>query len=59
VLSFLYILASICLLALGTTGFHSYAGWVLASVFGFALLSFLVGWLPLKLGLRQLRNFEF
>ena len=59
VLSFLYILGSVLLLGFGTTGFRPQTGWVLASISSFSLLSFLVGWLPLKLGLRQLRHFEF
>ncbi len=59
VLSFLYILASVLLLAFGTTGLQARAAWVVASVGAFALLSFFIGWLPLKLGLRQLRRFEF
>jgi ABC-2 type transport system permease protein len=58
VLSFLYILASVLVLAFGTTGLHDHASWAAASVFVFVLLSFLIGWLPLKLGLRHLKNFE-
>jgi ABC-2 type transport system permease protein len=58
VLSFLYILASVLLLGFGTTGSHSRASWVVASLSGFALLSFFIGWLPLKLGLAQLRHLE-
>jgi ABC-2 type transport system permease protein len=59
VLSFFYILASVLLLGFGTTGLHSHSGWVIACVSGFTLLSFLIGWLPLKLGFRQLKRFEF
>jgi len=59
VLSFLYILASVLLLGLGATGLHPHAAWVVASVSGFAALSLLIGWLPIKLGLRQLKDFEF
>jgi ABC-2 type transport system permease protein len=58
VLSFLYILASVLLLAFGTTGMRIRASWALASVAAFVLLSFLIGWLPLKLGLRQLDRIE-
>ena len=58
VLSFLYILASVLLLAFGTTGLHVQPGWAFASVAGFVLLSFLIGWLPLKLGLRQAGRIE-
>ena len=58
VLSSLYILASVLLLGFGTTGLHGRASWAVGSVAGFVLLSFLIGWLPLKLGLGQLKNFE-
>jgi ABC-2 type transport system permease protein len=44
----------------GITGFllahATYAA--VTSVVAFALLSFVIGWLPLKFGLRQLKNFE-
>ena len=59
VLSFFYILASVLLLGFGTTGFHPHSGWVIATVSSFTLLSFLIGWLPLKLGLHHLKHFEF
>jgi ABC-2 type transport system permease protein len=58
VLSFLYILASVLLLGFGTTGLHGRASWAAESVIAFVLLSFLIGWLPLKMGLQQLKNFE-
>ena len=58
VLSFLYILASVLLLAFGTIGLHDHASWAVSSVLGFVLLSALIGWLPLKWGLQQLKNFE-
>lgn len=56
ILSFVYILGSIVFLAFGApwsaTGIVSWtqaaSGWA-----GFAVLSFLTGWLPLKLGLRR------
>ena len=61
VLSFLYILGSVVLLALASP-------WsavtsppkiqVIACLIGFGILSLLLGWLPLRLGLRALRNFE-
>ena len=61
VLSFLYILGSVVLLAGG-------APWslpedvsfsrILASLAGFAALSGLLGWLPFNLGLRRLEQFE-
>jgi ABC-2 type transport system permease protein len=58
VLSFLYILASVLLLGVGTTGMHLQASWVLGSITSFVLLSFVIGWLPLKLGLAQLKHLE-
>ena len=58
VLSFLYILASVLLLGFGTTRLHLHAGTVAASLSGFLVLSFVVGWLPLRLGLAQLRFLE-
>jgi ABC-2 type transport system permease protein len=59
VLSFLYILASVLLLGFGTTGLHLNQIWIFASVIGFTILSSLIGWVPLKIGLRQLKDFEF
>jgi ABC-2 type transport system permease protein len=58
VLSSLYILASIGLLVFGTMGLHGHESWAIESVIGFVLLSFFVGWLPLKMGLKHLKNFE-
>ena len=58
VLSSLYILASIALLVVGTIGLHAHPSWTVESVVAFAWLSFATGWLPLKFGLRQLKNFE-
>jgi ABC-2 type transport system permease protein len=58
VLSSLYILASIALLVFGTMGLHGHQSWAVESVVAFVLLSVLIGWLPLKFGLRQLKNFE-
>jgi ABC-2 type transport system permease protein len=62
VLSFVYILGSVLLLAFAWPGLRRHTPspeWALASVVVFALLSFVLGWLPLKLGLRQLPKFEF
>jgi ABC-2 type transport system permease protein len=59
VLSFLYILATVLLLGFGTGGFHGRAAWVVASIFAFIVLSACVGWVPLRLGFRQLKKFEF
>ena len=58
VLSSLYILASIALLVIGTAGLRANPGWTIESIIAFALVSFLTGWLPLKFGLQQLKNFE-
>jgi ABC-2 type transport system permease protein len=58
VLSFVYILASVLMLGFGTEGFRAQVGWTVASLATFLLLSLLVGWLPLKFGLRQLSSFE-
>ncbi len=58
VLSSLYIFGSIGLLVFGTMGLHGHASWAVESVVGFVLLSVLVGWLPLKWGLKHLKNFE-
>lgn len=58
VLSVLYILCSVLLLALGAT--NPRAGFTTATVsFAvFALLSFCVGWLPMRWGLRALKRLE-
>ena len=58
VLSFLYILASILLLSLGTTVAHRRLSWELPTVCAFVFLSFAIGWLPLKFGLSRLRHLE-
>ena len=58
VLSSIYIIASLALLVVGGGGFHAHTGLVFLSIVGFVALSFGVGWLPLKLGLQQLKNFE-
>jgi len=63
VLSFLYIVASVTLLAVGSPwswtrpGESSFA-LLLGSWAAFALLSVLLGWLPLRLGLRKVAEFE-
>ena len=62
VVSFLYILISVALLAVGSPwgfkGAQSFS-WVAISITGFAFLSLLVGQLPLHLGLRRVSRFEF
>ncbi len=62
VLSFLYILGSVLVLAFGSAEMRTRAPsevWAAVSVSIFFLLSFLLGWLPFKFGLRQLKHFEF
>jgi len=59
VLSFLYILASVLLLALGNAAWPTRVVWVGEAAGTFILLSLVVGWLPFRLGLRQLERFEF
>ena len=58
VLSSIYIIASLTLLVLGGGGYHSHSDWVVASLIAFLLLSFLIGWVPMKLAMKQLKNFE-
>ena len=62
VLSFLYILGSVVLLALATPWARPDAVSFLRTVLclgSFAALSCALGWLPLKLGLRRVKTFEF
>jgi ABC-2 type transport system permease protein len=61
VLSFLYIFCSVILLAIGSP--WTFAAWQSATVLlsgwiGFAVLSLLLGWVPLKLALRRAASFE-
>ncbi len=58
VLSSFYILASVLLLVLGAAGLHARASWAAEGITGFVLLSVCIGWLPLRFGLQQLKNFE-
>jgi ABC-2 type transport system permease protein len=58
VLSSVYILASIALLVFGTVGLHWRVNWTAESIVAFLLLSFVIGWLPMKFGLQRLKNFE-
>ncbi len=62
VLSFLYIVASVTLLAMSSPwGWHgeTSVAWILGSWIGFAFLSIVLGWIPFRLGLRRVRTFEF
>ena len=58
VLSSFYILASVLLLFFSAAGVHTHESWAAEGIAGFVLLSVGIGWLPLKFGLRQLKNFE-
>jgi ABC-2 type transport system permease protein len=58
VLSSVYIIASLTLLIFGGGGFHGHVGWALVSIILFVIISFLIGWLPMKIGLAHLKNFE-
>jgi ABC-2 type transport system permease protein len=58
VMSSVYIIASLALLVAGGGGFSSHTGVAMACIAGFAGLSFVTGWLPVKWGLRRLKNFE-
>jgi ABC-2 type transport system permease protein len=61
VLSFLYIVGSVTLLALGSPwGLKGEAsvGWILISWAGFAAMSILLGWVPYRLGLRRVATVE-
>jgi ABC-2 type transport system permease protein len=58
VLSSFYIFASIALLVFGTLGLHWRVNWAAESIATFMLLSFVIGWLPMKFGLQRLKNFE-
>jgi ABC-2 type transport system permease protein len=61
VLSFLYIVGSVTLLALGSPwGLKGEASvsWILISWAGFAAMSILLGWVPYRLGLRRVATIE-
>ncbi len=58
VLSSVYIIASLTLLIIGGGGFHGHVGWALLSIILFVVISFFIGWFPLRIGLNQLKNFE-
>jgi hypothetical protein len=49
----------VLLLGFGTTGLHPNQFFVFASVAGFTIFSGFIGWVPLKIGLNRLKDFEF
>ncbi|HEX4646146.1 MAG TPA: hypothetical protein VH598_11110 [Verrucomicrobiae bacterium] len=62
VLSFVYILVSVLLLAFGSPELQrrgSVQAPAITSICAFVAFSLLVGWLPLRLGLRRLKTLEF
>jgi ABC-2 type transport system permease protein len=58
VLSSVYIIAALALLVLGGGGLHGNPTWAAIAIIAFVVLSFVIGWLPLQIGLRHLKNFE-
>ena len=58
VLSSVYVLASIGLLVFGAGGLHAHVDWAAESIVSFVLLSVIIGWVPLKMGVSRLKNFE-
>jgi hypothetical protein len=42
----------------GAAGLHARQSWAVEGIAGFVLLSLCIGWLPLKFGLRRLKDFE-
>ncbi|HZM01905.1 MAG TPA: hypothetical protein VFC44_02680 [Candidatus Saccharimonadales bacterium] len=62
VLSFLYIVGSVTLLAVGSPwGWKGGASvhWILTTWTAFVLFSIVMGWIPYRLGLRRVRTVEF
>jgi Kef-type K+ transport system membrane component KefB len=58
VLSSVYIIAALALLVVGGGGFHSNTVWVALCIIGFCIMSIAIGWLPMKLAMNQLKEFE-
>jgi len=58
VLSSIYIIASLALLVLGGGGYHAHTDWAVSSIVAFVAMSFILGWVPMRTGLRHLKNFE-
>jgi len=58
VLSSLYIVVSVLLLAMGVMVTHYRAAWTIGSLAAFLSLSVLIGWLPIRWGLQRLADLE-
>jgi ABC-2 type transport system permease protein len=61
VLSFLYIVSSVALLAVGSPWGgrgEASASWILGAWVGFSIISIVIGWVPYRLGLRRIQTFE-
>lgn len=58
VLSSVYIVASLAILIFVAGGLHDRVAWSVAGVIIFVLMSAVLGWLPMKLALGHLKNFE-
>ncbi len=58
VLSSIYIITSLSLLVMGGGGFHGHLVWAFLCIVLFVILSFFIGWVPLKLALARVRTFE-
>jgi ABC-2 type transport system permease protein len=58
VLSSIYIIAALALLVFGGGGFHNNSKWVAECILGFVAMSVVIGWVPMHLAMRVLRNFE-
>jgi hypothetical protein len=62
VLSFIYILACVLVLSLGTAGIDRNVDaykWAVLCIGIFTVQSAILGWLPMKLALRSLRSMQF
>ncbi len=58
VLSSVYIIAALALLIAGGGGLHGNIFIALSCIVGFVAVSILIGWLPMRIGLQHLKNFE-
>jgi hypothetical protein len=51
-------MASLALLVIGGGGLHGNPQLATGSIISFILLSIIIGWLPMKIGLKYLKKFE-